>query len=117
MAVGRTTMGIACSTSRVSSFSTLLIFGYIALFLTYFNHFSTRLTYLMDAAYWVYLIHYSIVIVIPDLLAGRSILLIGIFLIVLISTTAICFISYHFSIRNSFVGMFLNGKVHKKQVG
>jgi glucan biosynthesis protein C len=98
-------------------FSTLLIFGFLALFLTYFNRISTRMTYLMDAAYWVYLIHLPIVIIIAGLLADSGISVFGTFSIVLVSTTAICFISYHLFVRNSFIGMFLNGKVQKRQVG
>ena len=96
-------------------FSTLLIFGFIALFLTYFNRFSPTLSYLMDAAYWVYIIHLPIVVFLPGLLAGSGFPLIAKFLIVLLSTAIICFGSYRLFVRNSFIGMFLNGKVHKKK--
>ena len=49
-------------------YSSLFIFGFIAFFLTYFNSYSPRLSYIMDAAYWVYIIHLPIVAFIPGLL-------------------------------------------------
>ena len=96
-------------------YSNLFIFGLIAFFLTYFNSYSPRLTYLMDAAYWVYIIHLPIVALIPGLLAVVS-LPSGIKFVITFSVTAIfCFASYKYFVRGTFIELFLNGKMHKEK--
>jgi peptidoglycan/LPS O-acetylase OafA/YrhL len=97
-----------------SIYTPLFIYGFIAFFQTYFNHYSKRLTYLMDAAYWIYIIHLPIVAFIPGLMAGLSIPAILKFSVTFALTFLLCIISYHYLVRGSFIGMFLNGKVHKK---
>ena len=96
-------------------FGTLFIFGFIALFMTYYNTYSRRLSYMMDAAYWVYIIHLPIVAFIPGLMAGLALPVIIKFLITFSLTVAMCFVSYHFMVRSHFIGLFLNGKVYKKK--
>jgi glucan biosynthesis protein C len=95
-------------------YSSLFIFGFIAFFLTYFNSYSRRLSYIMDAAYWVYIIHLPIVAFIPGLLAGFALPAVLKFAITLSVTTIICFVTYKYFVRGTFIGMFLNGKVHKE---
>ena len=95
-------------------YSSLFIFGFIAFFLTYFNSYSPRLTYIMDAAYWVYIIHLPIVAFIPGLLAGVS-LPSGIKFGITISVTAIfCFGTYKYFVRGTIIELFLNGKIYKE---
>ncbi len=96
-------------------YSSLFIFGFIAFFLTYFNSYSPRLSYIMDAAYWVYIIHLPIVAFIPGLLAGFA-LPTGLKFAITFSVTAIfCFATYKYFVRGTFIGMFLNGKVDKQK--
>lgn len=92
---------------------TLFIFGFIAFFLTYFHSYSRRLSYLMEASYWVYIIHLSIIAFIPGLMAGSGIPVLLKFVITLSVTSVICMITYKYFVRGTFIGMFLNGKVHK----
>ena len=92
---------------------TLFIFGFIAFFLTYFDSYSKHLSYLMDASYWVYIIHLPIVLLIPGLLAGSGLPVVIKFLITLAGTSVISMLSYKYLVRGTFIGMFLNGKVHK----
>ncbi|WP_132055562.1 acyltransferase family protein [Pseudocnuella soli] len=96
-------------------YSTLLIFGFIAFFLTYFNLFSPRWSYIMDAAYWVYIIHLPVVAFIPGLMAGQAIPLFLKFAITLSVTGLISFITYRYFVRSSFIGRFLNGKVYQQE--
>jgi glucans biosynthesis protein C len=98
-----------------SLFGSLFIFGFIALFMTWFNRYSPRLTYIMDAAYWVYIIHLPIVAFVPGLMAGIALPAMLKFLISFSVTAAVCFISYHYLVRSTFIGKFLNGKVHKQK--
>lgn len=91
-------------------FGALFIFGFIALFMTYFNTYSHRLSYIMDASYWVYIIHLPIVTFTPGLVDAFAIPVFFKFLISLSVTTISCFVTYHYLVRNTFIGKFLNGK-------
>lgn len=94
-------------------FCTIFIFGFIALFMTYFNTYSPKLNYMMGAAYWVYLIHLPIVAFVPGLLADFALSPFFKLFITLVSTIILCFTSYHFLVKNTFIGRFLNGKMDK----
>ena len=96
-------------------YSSLFIFGFIAFFLNYFNSYSPGLSYTMDAAYWVYIIHLPIVAFIPGLLAGFALPLGLKFVITLSVTCVFCFATYKYFVRGTFIGMFLNGKVHTQK--
>lgn len=93
-------------------FGSMYIFGFIAFFMTYFNTYSRRQNYMMEASYWVYIIHLPIVAFMPGLLSGLALPVFFKFLISLSVTTVICFVSYHYCVRNTFIGIFLNGKVN-----
>jgi glucans biosynthesis protein C len=95
---------------------TLFIFGFIAFFLTYFASYSKRLSYLMEASYWVYIIHLPFMFFIPGLMAGSGLPVLLKFFITLTTTSFICMLSYKYFVRGTFIGMFLNGKIHKKSV-
>jgi peptidoglycan/LPS O-acetylase OafA/YrhL len=92
---------------------TLFIFGFIAFFLTYFHSYSKRLSYLMEASYWVYITHLPLTAFIPGLMAGSGIPVFLKFMITLTVTSVLCMLSYKYFVRGTFIGMFLNGKVHK----
>lgn len=92
---------------------TLFIFGFIAFFLTYFHSYSKRLSYLMEASYWVYIIHLPLIAFIPGLMAGSEIPVFLKFIITLAVTSIICMLSYKYFVRGTLIGIFLNGKVHK----
>lgn len=98
-------------------YTPLFVFGFIALFQTYFHSYSRRLNYLMEASYWVYIVHLPIVAFIPGLIGGLALPVLIKFLIVFSVTTLSCFLSYHYLVRGSFIGKFLNGKIIKtKQI-
>lgn len=106
---------LTAQTALSAIYSSLFIFGFTALFLTYFNFYSPRLGYIMDSAYWVYIIQLPIVAFIPGLLvefAWPSALK---FAITLSVSSIICFVTYKYFVRGRFIGMLLNGKVHKKR--
>ncbi|MFN8253083.1 MAG: acyltransferase family protein [Ferruginibacter sp.] len=88
----------------------LYIFGFIALFITKFNASSKRFSYIMNASYWVYLVHLPVVAFIPGVLSGSGLPAFFKFAICLLVTAAICFTSYHYAVRNTVIGKFLNGK-------
>lgn len=94
-----------------SSFSVwLLIFGITGLFIRYGSHHSKRMRYVSDASYWVYLIHLPLTAILPIVVWKLPIGAISKFLLVLLVTTIICFVTYHYCVRNTFIGKFLNGR-------
>lgn len=86
------------------------VFGITGLFVRYGSNYSSRGRYISDSSYWVYLVHLPLTIWIPSLISDWPLPALIKFLIVAGVTTFICFLSYHFLVRSSFIGMFLNGK-------
>lgn len=94
----------------------LFVFGITGLFIRYGSNHSSRMRYISDSSYWVYLIHLSFTVIIPSFLANWPIHAVLKFLIVLTITTIICFVSYHYCVRSTFIGKFLNGKKYSKKL-
>ncbi|MCB0382168.1 MAG: acyltransferase family protein [Psychroserpens sp.] len=94
----------------------LLIFGVTGLFIRYGSNHSARMRYVSDSSYWVYLLHLPLTIIIPALIADWNISGTLKFLFVTSSTAVICFVSYHYLVRNSFIGKFLNGRTYPRQI-
>jgi glucan biosynthesis protein C len=91
------------------------IFGFLALFIKYFSSYSRRLRYLMDASYYVYIIHLPIVAFVPGLLAPYALAASVKFTIVFVVTCVTCFTSYHYTVRRTIIGKFLNGRIYKRE--
>lgn len=94
----------------------LLIFGVSGLFIRFGSHHSARMRYVSDASYWVYLMHLPLTIIIPALIADLDIAASLKFLFVTITTGIICFATYHYFVRNTFIGAFLNGRRYSRKV-
>jgi len=87
-----------------------LSIGIIGLFLRFFDIPNKHITYFVNSAYWIYLIHFFIALLLSGLLNDVLISVYIKFLIVLLGTTTICLTSYHFFVLKTFIGVFLNGK-------
>jgi glucan biosynthesis protein C len=88
----------------------LFIFGITGLFIRYGSKHSKRMRYISDSSYWVYLIHLPLTAIIPAFIWEFPLPALVKFIIVLSLTTLICFATYHYLVRNTFIGKFLNGK-------
>ena len=88
----------------------LFIFGITGLFIRYTSSYSAIMRYISDASYWVYLIHLPLTAIIPGLISDWRIPVSIKFLLVFIITSLLCFLSYHFLVRGTFIGKFLNGR-------
>lgn len=88
----------------------LFVFGITGLFIRYFSSHSQKMRYISDSSYWIYLIHLPFTIIIPGLIASLELHAIGKFLITLTLTTIISITSYHYLVRSTFIGKFLNGR-------
>ncbi|WP_165905116.1 acyltransferase family protein [Parashewanella curva] len=88
----------------------LYSFGIIGLFLKCFRKESAMNRYFSDSSYWVYIIHLPIILYITSLIGNYNLSAIAKFTIIVSSTFFISMLSYHYLVRSTFIGQFLNGK-------
>lgn len=84
----------------------LLIFGITGLFIRYGNNHSSRMRYISDSSYWVYLVHLSFTTIIPGFIADWSLPATLKFLFVLICTGIISFVSYQYVLGEHSLEIF-----------
>lgn len=94
----------------------LFVFGITGLFIRYGSKHSLKMRYISDSSYWVYLIHLPLTILIPSFILDWPFPATVKFIIVLLSTTVICFITYHYLVRGTFIGKFLNGRKYSSKI-
>lgn len=93
-----------------------LIFGVTGLFIRYASNHSPVMRYISDASYWVYLVHLSFTALLPALIINWALPATAKFLIVMSGTFFVCFVSYHYLVRSTFIGQFLNGRKYSKKI-
>lgn len=94
----------------------LFSFGIIGLFIKYASKHSSKMRYISDASYWVYLLHLGFTAIFPGIIADLNIPGPLKAFIICALTTMICFITYHFLVRATFVGKFLNGRKYTRKL-
>jgi len=94
----------------------LFIFGMTGLFIRYGSNHSAVMRYVSDSSYWVYLIHLPLTIIIPGLIADWNLPGTIKFLFVMSATALICFATYHFFVRSTLIGKFLNGRKYSRKL-
>jgi fucose 4-O-acetylase-like acetyltransferase len=94
----------------------LFSFGTIGLFIRYGSQHSSKMRYISDASYWVYLLHLGFTAIFPGILADFNIPGPIKALIIFTVTTTICFVTYHFLVRATFIGKFLNGRKYTRKL-
>lgn len=94
----------------------LFIFGITGLFIRYGSNHSATMRYVSDSSYWVYLIHLPLTIIIPGLIADWNLPGTLKFLFVTTSTAVICFATYHYFVRSTIIGKFLNGRRYSRKI-
>jgi peptidoglycan/LPS O-acetylase OafA/YrhL len=88
----------------------LFIFAWLGVFVRYFESPRPVQRYIADGSYWIYLIHLPFAIGIPALLAPLALPAILKFAITLAGTSLATVVSYHYLVRNTWIGVFLNGR-------
>ena len=94
----------------------LFMFGLTGHFIRYTSKHSVRMRYISDASYWVYLIHLPLTAILPAFIWKLQLPAVVKFLIVLSITAFICFSTYHYLVRSTFVGKFLNGRKYPRKI-
>ena len=88
----------------------LFIFGITGLFIRYGSEHSYLMRYNSDGSYWIYLVHLTMTLLLPAFIVDWGIPAFGKFVFVLLVTSAISLVSYHYLVRSTFIGKFLNGR-------
>jgi len=91
-----------------------LIYGFIGLFVRYYDHPKPLGRYLADASYWIFLIHLPITIWMPGLMNGWHVHAIVKSAITLAVTTVVAVATYDLFVRSTAIGAFLNGTRHPR---
>jgi fucose 4-O-acetylase-like acetyltransferase len=92
------------------------LFGFTGLFIRYFSDHSPRMRYVSDSAYWVYLLHLPLTAVIPGLISDWPLPGVLKFLVVVAGTVSVCFLTYHYFVRTTAIGQFLNGRRYTRNL-
>ena len=94
----------------------LFIFGFTGLFIRYASNHSAVMRYVSDSSYWVYLLHLPLTALIPGLISDWSMPALFKFFIVMTGTAMVCFVTYHYFVRSTFIGAFLNGRTYSRKL-
>ena len=90
-------------------------FAILGLFLRYLSDHNKVMLYISDSSYWVYLVHMLGTIGFGVLLYNTEFSAITKMLINITLTTAFGLATYHWFVRFTFIGKFLNGRKHPRK--
>jgi glucans biosynthesis protein C len=107
----------AVSNAAVAVMIWSLFFGSTSLLLRYLNRPIAGVRYVADASYWSYLVHTIPLIWLPGLIAREAWAPEIKYLMVLLVTTFICFVTYDLFVRWTYLGTVLQGRRHRSMLG
>ena len=96
-----------------AAYAWLMILGMIGLFRRFFSKKNSKVRYLSDSAYWLYLAHILVLQIIQIWVTEWPLPSLLKFVFVCIATTGLLLLSYRYLIRFTWVGTMLNGKRHR----
>lgn len=82
----------------------------IGLFVRYLPTQNRALRYMSDSSYWVFMVHMLCTIGFGIVLYNTPFGALGKMAINIVATTATCLLTYHLFVRNTWIGVLLNGK-------
>jgi len=94
----------------------LAILGLMGLSERVFTRHHPTVRYVVDASYWVYLIHFPISVMVPVLFHDWTLDADLKMWLMTLLVAAISFVSYHFLVRSTFIGQALNGRRYPRQL-
>lgn len=95
-----------------SVFSWLMLLALIGWVSEKFIRSQPVIRYLSDASYWIYLVHLPLVMLIGGVLNSLMSFSLLVWLLNILISASLSLISYHFLVRSTFVGKWLNGKTY-----
>ena len=96
----------ACSVA----YAWLMIFGFIGFFRHFFSSENSRIRYISDSSYWLYIMHLPVIMFLQAMVSAWDMPSLPKFLIACAATTLPLLLIYEFVVRYTFIGTLLNGK-------
>ena len=90
-----------------------MMFGLLGIYEQHFSRESALGRYVSDASYWIYLIHYPLLIAVAGMLTVTPFPAIVKYLLTVSIVAPVVFMTYHFGVRSTRIGAWLKGS--KKQ--
>ena len=87
-----------------------LCFGLIGASLHFLSNANAKIRYMADASYWIYLMHLPLVMALQGVIARSDWHWVIKLNFVLLTTLMLTLVSYHYLVRNTWIGVVLNGK-------
>lgn len=92
-----------------------LVLGFMGLFTRYGQQPSPWTRYISDSSYWVYIVHLPVVVALQVAIAKAQFPWPLKFLGIAAATLLVCFLTYHFLVRATWIGKLLNGRRYPRQ--
>jgi ABC-type multidrug transport system ATPase subunit/peptidoglycan/LPS O-acetylase OafA/YrhL len=90
------------------------VLGLTGAALRFLSGFSAARRYVADASYWIYIAHLPVVAALQVWVGQWPLHWSVKFPIILVVSFAVLFLSYHFLVRNTVIGLMLNGRKHPR---
>ena len=91
------------------------VFGLTGAALKFLSNFSATRRYIADASYWIYLAHLPVVAAFQVWVGHWSLHWSMKYPFVLLASFTVLFVSYHYLVRSTALGVLLNGRKHPRQ--
>ncbi len=92
------------------------VLGFLGLFVRVRRLPSQRWRYIADSSYWVYLVHLPLVVALQVLVARWPGHWTWKYPLILAVATPVLFLSYHYLVRSTFIGVQLNGRKYPRSI-
>lgn len=110
-AAGAAPAGLRVATVLAHALCTwTFVFLFVGCAQRWFDRESPWALYASQSAYWVFLVHMPVVAFLTWWLVPYELPAIANFAVIVVVTTLVCFVSYHYLVQSSWVSVFLNGK-------
>lgn len=94
--------------------SIVAVFALIGFMIAFFPTHNTRINYIAEASYWMYLVHFPVVVALQILVSSLFWPWMIKVAVIVLSTVCILLVSYHYCVRTTWIGVLLNGRKHRK---
>jgi hypothetical protein len=92
-----------------------LVWGFIGLFRRFCSRPSAGWRYVADSSYWIYLVHLPLVVYLQIVVAPWGVPWPIKYGLILLIALPVLFLSYHYLVRSTFIGVQLNGRRYPRR--
>ncbi len=88
------------------------VLGFLGLFTRFFHQPSAWTRYVADSSYWIYIAHLPLVVALQVAVAKMPLIWQVKYPLIVAIATVVLFLSYHYLVRGTWIGVLLNGRRH-----